>query len=444
MSSSNTRRLSLGALLFWFLVLAGAWYGGQNALYQVDTRIYRELGHYVHGWPEGEYPQLLHPGQQPETEEVFTETRHWECPEVATVELHDEACAASFAALPLGPQDLAVMLERLRKGGTHTVGLSSALTWQQEPGAMAREMLCHVLAGFPCSAVGLRGRTAAQADFTPAMLRDAAIPQENIQGDTSGLPSSNRPLPNGLAETPDALNVVWAPDWLQEEPLTHNPSAVEDISFPLLVRWNGEIIPTLPLRLAMGHTGLKPQDIRAIPGKEIRLGERSLPMDEHGRIRLSEGSSCTLPLADVLTREKLPPVVMLEQPPPGQNSPRRLQRLARTFSQLAGTEKVERTGHKQICGGHALRQVEWMAGWKKQALAGGILLLALWILPFFPGWLRMLILIIVPAWLLWLANQALQMSYWFPVAHALAWWVLLLAAFLFLRPVEKGLFGRRR
>ena len=94
------------------------------------------------------------------------------------------------------------------------MGLSSPLIWPGEQGDMVREMLCRVLAGFPHSAVGLRGRTAAQPDFTPAMLRNASIPQENIEGDPSGLPIANRALPNVLTETPDALAFVWAPDWL--------------------------------------------------------------------------------------------------------------------------------------------------------------------------------------------------------------------------------------
>lgn len=450
MHPKTSRHVSFLAVLFWLTVLAGCWYGVQNTLYSVDQWLFNRLGHVVCHWEPADFPQLLRPGQAVQMEPVVTQTRLRECPTVGMVELNEEACEAAFAALPLGPQDTAVLLNKLKQGGATTVGLSSPLIWQGEQGEMVREMLCRVLAGFPHSAVGLRGRTAAQPDFTPAMLRNASIPQENIEGNPNGLPIANRPLPNGLTETPDALAVVWAPDWLEGEPHTQNPSAVDSISFPLLMRWNGETIPTLPLRLALSRLGLDGKDVKVKLGKEISFGGFTLPIDDNARTRLTEAKVVIIPLADVVSgidlTEKLGenPCIMLEQPAEGQNTPLRLERLARTLSQMAGVERIITHTSERPCGGHVLQQLPILTSWQQLTTASLILLFFLWIMPFVPGLLRWLILLAIPAAILWFASEAVQRDLWFTATPILAWWLILATVFLFHRTYDKGLFGKRR
>lgn len=450
MSPTTSKHVSFLAVIFWLLVLSGAWYAMQGTLHRYDQWLYNRLGHALCQWNEADFPQLLKPQEAVVMEPVVSQTRLRECPTVGMVELNEEACAAAFAALPLGPQDTAVLLNKLKQGGATTVGLSSPLIWPGEHGEMVREMLCRVLAGFPHSAVGLRGRTAAQPDFTPAMLRNASIPAENIEGNPNGLPVANRPLPNGLTETPDALAVVWAPDWLEGEPHTHNPSAVDSISFPLLMRWNGETIPTLPFRLALARLGLDGKDVKAKLGKEVTYGGFTLPIDENGRTRLNDAKVVPIPLADVVAgtdlTEKLGkhPIVMLEQPAEKQNTPLRLERLARTLSQLAGTELIITHTSERPKGGQVLRQLPLLQNWQSLSTAAVCLLIFLWFMPFVPGLLRWLILLAMPCAIIWQAAEQVQQGLWFTTAPLLAWWLLLALVFCLHRTYDKGLFGKRR
>lgn len=450
MPPTTSKHVSFLAVLFWLAVLIGTWFALDGALHRCDQWLFNRLGHSFCPWAEEDYPQLLTPDQPVAMEPVVTQTRLRECPAVGMVELNDDACAAAFAALPLGPQDFAVLLNKLKQSGATTVGLSAPLIWPGEQGDMVREMLCRVLAGFDHSAVGLRGRTAAQPDFTPAMLRNASIPQENIEGDPSGLPIANRPLPNGLTETPDALDVVWAPDWLEGEPHTQNPSAVDSISFPLLMRWNGETIPTLPFRLALARLGLDGKDVKVKLGKEISYGGFTLAIDANSRTRLNEAKVATIPLADIVSGAPLPaelgtrPCIMLEQPAAQQNTPLRLERLARTLSQLAGTERIITHTSERPCGGQVLRQIPFMQSWQSRTTACVCLLFFLWLMPFVPGILRWLVLLALPGLVIWVAAEQVQQQHWFAAAPLLAWWLVLAFVFLLHRTYDKGLFGKRR
>lgn len=449
MSSSRRkikRRISIVGVLFWTGLIAAVWFIGR--IFLPDNRCYDYVNG-LHGITpkNGDHIQLVPAGKEIQMESYTVEHRELICPTVGMVELNNASCAASFAALPLGPQDMAVLLNRLKQAGVQDIALSSPLTWQQETGDMSREMFCRVMQSFPHAVAGLRGRTAAQPDFTPLELRQSAIPAENVQGDARGLPIANRPLPNSLTSTPDSLAVVWAPDWLQDEPHTHKPSAVEKMSFPLLVRWNGETIPTLPFRLALMRLGLKSEDVQVKLGESITYGGVTRPLDRHGRTRIEEAKVISLPLSDVVSgnniRETLGEnsCVVMEEPAPKQDTPRRLERLALTVSQLAGTEKITYETAQRIVGGHALQEFVLLSGWKQYSIAIVSLLLILFILPRFHGLLRWPILLSIPAWLLWEAWQVCTVT-WVPISTLLSCWLLFLIAVCVLKPTKKGLFDR--
>ena len=449
MSSSRRkikRRISIVGVLFWTGLIAAVWFIGR--IFLPDNRFYDYVNG-LHGITpkNGDHIQLVPDGKEIQMESYTVEHRELICPTVGMVELNNASCAASFAALPLGPQDMAVLLNRLKQAGVQDIALSSPLTWQQETGDMSREMFCRVMQSFPHAVAGLRGRTAAQPDFTPLELRQSAIPAENVQGDARGLPIANRPLPNSLTATPDSLAVVWAPDWLQDEPHTHKPSAVEKMSFPLLVRWNGETIPTLPFRLALMRLGLKPEDVQVKLGESITYGGITRQLDRHGRTRIEEAKVVSLALSDVVSgnniRETLGEnsCVVMEEPAPKQDTPRRLERLALTVSQLAGTEKITYETAQRIVGGHALQEHVLLSGWKQYSIAIVSLLLILFILPRFHGLLRWPILLSIPAWLLWEAWQVCTVT-WVPISTLLSCWLLFLIAVCVLKPTKKGLFDR--
>lgn len=461
---SASRHVKGKALCLWCLFIAAAWMGGSYLLRGVDEELFSEIGR-LQGWGAAEGVQLHRPGEAIITREVVEEKRSLLCPLVGTVSLHEEATRGCFAALPLGPQDMAVLLRYLSRGGVSTVGVSSPLTWQEGSGDMARQMFCQSMGSFRHAVLGLRGHTAAQADFTPVVLRHYAIPEGQVEGDSSGLPSANKALPNSLAATPDALQVAWAPDWLEDEPLTQRSPSLEKLSLPLLVRWNGEIMPTLPLRLALERLGLTSADVSVRLGKDIRFAGRTLPLDEHGRTRLTHARTTDIPLAAIVRTtprtaetsapsEEAPPdtlkalredgCVMLGEPLSAKADSTRLTRLAATFSQLAGKEKVEYIRTRRPVGSRVLELSPRQQGWLAAGGALTALALALWLLPWFPAWLRYILLLALLAWLLRESMLMAQEGLWFSLTACLLCWLLILIALPCLKPVERGLFSRRR
>ena len=138
------------------------------------------------------------------------------------------------------------------------------------------------------------------------------------------------------------------------------------------------------------------------------------------------------------------PLVILEQPAEGQHTPLRLERLARTLSQLAGSEKIISHTSERPKGGQVLRQIALLPDWRSLSIAAFALLVVLWVMPFVPGLLRWLILLALPCGVIWTAAEQVKLGLWFTASPLLAWWVILALVFLLHRTHEKGLFGRRR
>lgn len=447
---STSRSISLKGWVFWTVLIIGTWFAVKNYFTEADTVLLDYVGH-MNGWKKQEHAQLHIPGQKLQMETVLHEKRTLICPAVGKIELNDTTAQNCFAALPLQTQDMAVLLRYLAQAGTSSVGVSAPFVWQEEPGEMARQMFCRALQGFSSAVIGLRGRTAAQADFTPVALRNISIPADQVEGDPTGLPAANKPYPNGLADSPDAIKVTWAPDWLDDEPLTQKPSAIAEISYPLLMRWNGETIPTLPMRLALMHLGLTPADVGVRLGRDIRFGGRILPLDEHGRTRLTHAMTKDIPLADIVggkseqvkeLGEK--PCIIIAQPHKGLENTARLQLLAATTSQLIGKEKIEYTKTSQPRGGRVLEPAPIQTDLRIPAIVGACVAFALLVLPWFPGVLRFFVVLGSLAALYWQTMVCVAKGTWFSTTTALVCWCLWALALLILRPRERGYFRRRR
>lgn len=473
MSSRRNHRWP-GLLLLILLLLIG--FAPARCTREADTGLYEQLGRLCGLGSEPTLQLRLDPSEPVETRTEQRAHHYIVSPAVGTLLLDDDTVFDTFAAIPLGPRDLAVIADNLADRGVKALAISSPLVWPEETADITRDILSNVLQRFPAATLGLRGRTAAQADFTPIVLRDYAIPTENISGDPTGLPAANRPLPNGLAETPDGISVDWAPDWLEDEPLTQHPSAVDDLSFPLVMRWNGETMPTLPLRVALRRLGLKPSDIRLELGKSIRIGEREIPIDANGRIRLRHASVTPIRLTDVIgsgsgsntggrgvssegrdegrdSREAgasgseaapaadFPTAVIIERPTDGDKRSSRVDRMGLTLSELLGeihteTEQVQVPAHTAVLDYRAflLGRPLWLI--PELVLLG--LLVAL--LRRLPRFIRLLVMLALLGGLLAKACGALLSGQWFSLTALLLVWLLVLPVVMHRRKRRNGSF----
>lgn len=477
MSSRRNHRWP-GLLLLILLLLIG--FAPARCTRDADTGLYEQLGRLCGLGSEPTLQLRLDPSEPVEMRAEQRARHYIVSPAVGTLLLDDDTVFDTFAAIPLGPRDLAVIADNLADRGVKALAISSPLVWPKETADITRDILSNVLQRFPAATLGLRGRTAAQADFTPIVLRDYAIPTENISGDPTGLPAANRPLPNGLAETPDGISVDWAPDWLEDEPLTQHPSAVDDLSFPLVMRWNGETMPTLPLRVALRRLGLKPADIRLELGKSIRIGEREIPIDANGRIRLRHASVTPIRLTDVIgsgsdgntgdsntggsgvssegneesdSREAdaadsaaapgadFPTVVIIERPMDGDKRSSRVDRMGLTLSELLGeihteTEQVQVPAHTAVLDYRAflLGRPLWLI--PELVLLG--LLVAL--LRRLPRVIRLLVMLALLGGLLAKACGALLSGQWFSLTALLLMWLLVLPVVMHRRKRRNGSF----
>lgn len=428
---ASRRRLSSLGPFIWVALIALTALIPDSYTQPLDEWIYRQFYRSQHLDTDGSVQLRQSPDEPVETRPTITEHRYITCPTVGAVSLDEASVNACFAAPPLRPQDFAVIINKLADAGAGALAFSSPLVWEENAGPMAQDMLCRVMKRFRAACFGLRGRMAAQADFTPVVLRDYSIPSANITGDPSGLPAANRALPNGLSETPDAIGADWAPDWLEDEPLTQVPSSVKGISFPLLMRWNGETMPTLPLRVALRRKGIEPKDVIVHIGKEIRIGDRILPLDAHGRTRIEHAAISPLPLEDVVGEGAAVKAlgagvaVVMEQPAPEQPA-HRLEQLALTLSELLGEVKVEQIhGTEQVHTGILDYTRVLPSTWGEWALTVVALYLGIIVMRYAPAWLVNVILLgllVVLGFQVW---QYVEVGKWFPVASLCAGWLLL-------------------
>jgi hypothetical protein len=260
-----------------------------------------------------------------------------------------------------------------------------------------------------------------------------------VEGDPGGLPTANKLVDNELYRTAEAQQLIWAPDWLDDERLTQQPSASQDRSYPLLARWNGEIIPTLPLRLALMIRGYKPTDIFVRIGKDIRLGTITLPLDERGRTRLPQASTSVLELQQVVegtTRHaNEPEIVLLAQPHSSQPCTDRSRLMAATISQLCATEITEHN-IRQGEPGKSMMYCNLLRDWLPLCILSAAALFAVRILPFFPSFLRKLTLLAILAAGLWYAHELMLRGQWLHISSSLLTWLTLALALSILRPRE--------
>lgn len=426
---SHTARYTL-SLAAWLLLLLATGYWAESRLSGADACCYTAAGRLLRDWPAGDYAQLHRPGTPVLRERVVLRRplRHY--PPVPYIAWDSELPTPdSPAELPLPKQqELATILHCLAtKLGVQSVAISTPLAWEDASGEMSGQMLRRALTKFHHVGVGIAGRSAAQAQALPELLAGAVIPTAQVQGDHSCLPAANTPLPYDL---PADTALLAAPDYMEDEALL---STTRGLSLPLLLRWNGQVLAALPLRLALAELGLTPADVHATLGKTLRIGKRVLPLDAHGRTPLGAARAEALALEDALTAYMpLPPAsqrcaVVCRPFAPASAAPRAAC-LAATLSQLLSTEGEQLLPTERAAGGHLMEHALVHTSLTGR-LSTAILILALLVLlPRLPRPWRTVALAALPALLLPAAALCAADGVWLSLCAWLLCCALLAAA----------------
>lgn len=445
---ASKSRLKWGRLFIWYVVLSALILAGGAMFAPLDSILYNTLAAQAGKTQDGQAIHLLQAGETaPVSDPQTIETSRLVCPTVGLINLRKEQLMESYAAVDMRAQDFAALLNKISQSGVRNLAISAPFIWEGGTQDAGQMVLCATLQNkkyFDRTVLGMRGRTAAQADLTPIQFRSYVIPSHQVTGDVSLLPSANRQVENDLDTAGETTQLSWAPDWLEDEPLTQIPAAVDDRSFPLLMRWNGEILPTLPLRMALSIRSCNPDKVKVDLGNSISFDGISLPIDSHGRLTLKNTQVQELGLGDLIDgKAKLQDetgkfkLAVLGQPLTEQEPAARTRLMASTLSQLCAYTV---TDTKQVPGEPlpALHYRPVMGSyWIFLSTVLGGLFFVLLILPYFPGLLRLLALFGALAYALNHVWTEMQNGYWCHAGLLSIAWVLLFWAVSSLKPQKK-------
>lgn len=389
---------SSGKLILFLLLLLLALIWSKKNLMGLNVQIYDRIYQ-----PTEQQPlRLGHDHDKRQFVRAESQIYHEYYPEVLAMRLDSDALNRTVMSEgDYTPQDIAVYLKHLREKKLQAFALSSPLQWELPADDMGLQSLVLSLKRQHHYVLGIRAQTAAMADFTPDALASTVIPLDHVKGDISALPSANRCMPNALQDCSDGLN--WAVDSIVGERHMENPSMGSKMSYPLLVRWNGEIYPTLPLKLAMDVLGIKVNDIRVILGQHLLLGERQLALDDAGRSPLEGVSHREIPLEQFVDggedAQLEGKVMIIEHQPAGSRSNQsRLGNLADTLSLLLAIQESETVETQELELGLVLKSASWSAHKTLYIIIFSLLFLWVLIMPLFNrSLLYLLYLILIPA-----------------------------------------------
>lgn len=134
---SSRHQINKGLLFFWFLLLTGIWILVRSLPKGSDDIVFSTAAHTLGTVPTSKPLYLLQAGETAPLEpDTFTETRTTVYPTVGMISLDDASVRACFAALPLGPQDLAVLINNLSSSGVRALGISTPLTGINQPATL--------------------------------------------------------------------------------------------------------------------------------------------------------------------------------------------------------------------------------------------------------------------------------------------------------------------
>ena len=446
-------RIKWKNILVWYVVLSSLLLAGGSLFSQLDGMLYQSAAAYA-GRTEAD--KVIYLAQS--AEDAPEETVEYRETFVPVDVYHHEGSRIGKLQMDStteNAQTFSVFLKWLSQGGIKNIAVSSPLNWDKEVVNAEQSLLtdsCRNDNLFSCAVLGLTSYTAKKTGKTPGQLRFCEIPSSQISGSTALLPSANRAVKTYLESWPEAVSLNWAPD-LQKLP----SSNTAEQSYPLLVRWNGEVYPTLPLRLAMEMKKCKPTDLKIVLGKRLQLGDLVLPLDVRGCIPIKEASTVVLQANDFgpgmqNSAAKSCEAVVLLQSADEKEGAARAEKLAATISMLCAKQKHEvimQNGEPErivtppaayLCYAPLIDSLLW------RIIAVTVLLfIAVRFIPSMSKLMRWCVLLLWLGLLLKTAWSSLLEGYWCHIGVMLVVWVLLVIAMPSLKPVwKRGIFSSRR
>lgn len=228
--------------------------------------------------------------------------------QLPVISLHRESALNSFPSYPPNPMDYTVLFRHLFEQGATNVYAIAPMSWDEEPDHIVKAAAGYEFNRFRHKAIGRQMTESSRNMPLPRDWERLAIPESNIVGKTDHFPRADRFVGETPQITSDAL--VLGTGIENNELFTSTQNTGK--SAPLFVRWQDRVLPVLPLIAAMNALDISPSDVKIIPGSMLYLGDkRSIPLDEYGRIPLSEHSSPTI----LDTKEVIIPIMSGLRPP---------------------------------------------------------------------------------------------------------------------------------
>jgi hypothetical protein len=186
-----------------------------------------------------------------------------------------------FQSSPPSPVDLAIILKNLRRLGATQAAVSAILAWEK-PEPIDLAALDGELANFSRIVTAAPLSRAANTSAIPPTFRRASLALDQIQGDTSVLPTVNRvSLPGVILGGEKALSGF---SLIEQEPAE---------STPLIARWDDRAVFAFPLLAVLAQYQLPLEGIQIDLGNFIKLSANGpiIPIDAYGRLTTPLGKS---------------------------------------------------------------------------------------------------------------------------------------------------------
>lgn len=211
-------------------------------------------------------------------------------PELTLVEINDQTLAGHV--WPWASVEFAVFFNAVlpaTPGGApfepDVIGVEPVLNYDhgalagEERNALNDRALHDGILRAPKVALGGRLGWSSEADSVQPLLPVTVL--KGVRGDVGKLPAFTSV--DGWAE--ESLRLTTQPGWMNVPP----PFAARG-KCPLLLRYRGQPVPTMPLQLALLWAKVTPDEVEVELGKEITFGSVRIPIDEAGCMQVNFGA----------------------------------------------------------------------------------------------------------------------------------------------------------